>query len=155
MIKTTNAMRLLKQAGIEFKILEYDYDEDHLNGEHAADQVGVPYEQVFKTLVVRGEKKGIMVFCIPVNKELDLKKAAASVKDKKIELIPVKDLLGLTGYMRGGCSPVGMKKSYPTYVDDTAAPYEEICISAGIRGAQLVLNPEKLVGYLRAEFISL
>lgn len=147
MIKT-NAMRLLEQAGIEFDTIEYEVDENDLSGEHVASITGIPMEQVFKTLVAKGEKQGIMVFCIPVNTELNLKKAASVVKEKKIELVHVKDLLGLTGYIRGGCSPIGMKKKYPTYVDETAILYDGICISAGVRGCQIRLNPDKLVEYI-------
>ena len=106
----TNAMRLLEQAGIPFRIENYEFDDEHLSGAHVAAQVSLPAEQIFKTLVVRGDKKGIMVFCIPVMSELDLKKAAKAAGDKKIEMTHVKELLGLTGYIRGGCSPVGMKK---------------------------------------------
>ncbi len=147
MIKT-NAMRLLEQAGIEYNAIEYEVDESDLSGEHVASITGIPMEQVFKTLVAKGEKQGIMVFCIPVNTELNLKKAASVVKDKKIELVHVKDLLGLTGYIRGGCSPIGMKKKYPTYIDETAILYDLICISAGVRGCQIQINPDKLVEYI-------
>lgn len=154
MVKT-NAMRLLEQAGIEYKALEYEVDENNLAGEHVAMQIGVPLEQVFKTLVARGEKKGIMVFCLPVNTELNLKKAAAAVGDKKIEMIHVKDLLGLTGYVRGGCSPVGMKKKYPVFMDETAILFDTITISAGIRGCQLVVNPEQLIPYIEASLCDL
>ncbi len=150
MIKT-NAMRLLDQAKIEYQSIEYEVDENNLAGVHVASQTGVPVEQVFKTLVAKGEKKGIMVFCIPVNMELNLKKAAAIVGDKKIEMIHVKDLLGLTGYIRGGCSPIGMKKKYPTYIDETAILFDTIAVSAGIRGCQLIINPEELIEYINAE----
>lgn len=149
MVKT-NAMRLLDQAKIPYQALEYEYDENHLGGEHAAEQVGMPPEQVFKTLVAKGEKKGIVVFCIPVNLELNLKKAAAIIGDKKIEMLHVKNLLGTTGYIRGGCSPIGMKKKFPTFMDETAILYDEICISAGIRGCQLCVPREQLVEYIEA-----
>jgi Cys-tRNA(Pro)/Cys-tRNA(Cys) deacylase len=149
MIKT-NVMRLLDLAGIEFQSLEYEVDENNLAGEHVAMQIGVPQEQVFKTLVAKGEKKGIMVFCLPVNTELNLKKCAAAAGDKKIEMIHVKDLFGLTGYVRGGCSPIGMKKKYPTYIDETAILFDTITISAGIRGCQLMLNTEQLISYIGA-----
>lgn len=149
MIKT-NAMRLLDQSKIEYESLEYEVDENNLAGEHVAILIGVPLEQVFKTLVARGEKKGIIVFCLPVNTELNLKKAAIAVGDKKIEMIHVKDLLGLTGYIRGGCSPVGMKKKYPTYIDETAILFDTITVSAGIRGCQLVVNAEQLIDYIEA-----
>ena len=104
-INKTNAMRLLEQGNVPFRVETYEYDEEHLGGEHVAAQVSLPADQIFKTLVVRGEKQGIMVFCIPVTMELDLKKAAKTAKDKKIEMTHVKELLGLTGYIRGGCSP--------------------------------------------------
>ncbi|BCN30698.1 Cys-tRNA(Pro) deacylase [Anaeromicropila herbilytica] len=146
----TNAMRLLDQAGINYKTVEYEVDENNVAGEHVADIVGIPYERCFKTLVAKGEKNGIMVFCIPVNAELDLKKAANIVKDKKIEMVHVKDLLNLTGYIRGGCSPIGMKKKYPTFIDETAILFDEISVSAGTRGCQLILNPEELIEYIEA-----
>ena len=151
----TNAMRLLDQAKIPYKALEYEWDEEHLGGEHAAEQVGVPSEQVFKTLVAKGEKNGIMVFCIPVNTELNLKKAAKAAKDKKIELVHVKELLGLTGYIRGGCSPIGMKKKYKTFMDETAILFDEITISAGVRGCQLYLSREQLIDYIDATLCEL
>jgi Cys-tRNA(Pro)/Cys-tRNA(Cys) deacylase len=149
MVKT-NAMRLLEQGGISYKPLMYEVDENDLSGEHVASQIGMPFEQVFKTLVARGEKHGIMVFCIPVNQELNLKKAANAIGEKKIELIHVKELLGLTGYIRGGCSPVGMKKKYPTYLDETCILFDTITVSAGVRGCQLVLQPDELIAYLGA-----
>ena len=144
-------MRLLEQAGISYKALEYEVDEDNLAGEHVAEQIGMPPEQVFKTLVVKGQKKGIMVFCIPVNSELNLKKAAAVVGDKKIEMLHVKDLLRTTGYIRGGCSPIGMKKKYPTFIDETAFLFDEITVSAGIRGCQLCIPRERLIDYIDAK----
>lgn len=151
----TNAMRLLEQANVEFSAIEYEVDENDLSGVHVASQTGQPVEQVFKTLVTKGEKKGYMVFCIPVAEELNLKKVAAIVGDKKVEMLPVKDLLSLTGYVRGGCSPVGMKKKFPTYIDETAILYDEIIISAGVRGCQLKVNREQLVTYLEAELVDL
>ena len=144
----TNAMRLLDQAGIAYRTKTYDYDEDHLGGAHVASQVDFPADQIFKTLVTRGEKKGILVFCIPITTELDLKKAAKAVGDKKIEMIHVKEILGLTGYVRGGCSPVGMKKPYPICFDETALLYDEIAVSAGSRGCQILLDPEQLIQYV-------
>ncbi len=151
----TNAMRLLEQAGIEFETGEYQVDESDLSGVHAAAELGVEPECVFKTLVVRGEKKGLFVFCIPVAEELDLKKCAACAGEKKVEMIHVKELLPLTGYIRGGCSPVGMKKKYPTFIDETAVLFEKIYVSAGQRGVQLIVNPEALAEYLQAEFADL
>lgn len=150
MVKT-NAMRLLAQAGIDYELLEYEVDENNLAGIHVAEQTGLPVEQVFKTLVAHGDKRGYLVFCIPVAEELDLRKAAQVVGDKKIEMVHVKDLLGVTGYIRGGCSPVGMKKKFPTYFDETAEIFDRIAVSAGVRGGQLFLDREKLIAYLGAE----
>ena len=143
-------MRLLEQAKIPYKAIEYEVDENNLSGKHAAELTGIPAEQVFKTLVAKGEKKGIVVFCIPVNLELNLRKAASCIGDKKLEMLPVKDLLGTTGYIRGGCSPIGMKKKFPTYMDETAILYDEITVSAGVRGCQLCIPREKLVEYIDA-----
>lgn len=144
----TNAMRLLSQAKIPFRTAEYPFDENDLSGMHAAEGIGMPPEQIFKTLVAHGEKNGFCVFCIPVCCELDLKKAAQAAGEKKIELIAVKQLLPTTGYIRGGCSPVGMKKKFPTFLDETAILYEEIGVSAGARGVQMLLSPQALVSYL-------
>ena len=147
----TNAIRLIQHVGIPNRESFYEYDEKDLNGKHAAHAIGMPEEQVFKTLVARGERTGFHVFCIPVCCELDLKKAAKAAGDKCIELIAVKDLLSVTGYIRGGCSPVGMKKQFPTHFDETCILYDEIAVSAGERGHQMILNPEALVAYLGAE----
>ena len=143
----TNAVRLVEQAGIPCRTMEYAYDEADLSGLHAAEAVNMPPEQVFKTLVARGEKRGILVFCIPVCCALDLKKAAKAARDKKIEMVHMKELLPLTGYIRGGCSPIGMKKTYPTFIDETAQLYDEIAVSAGMRGQQLILSPDDLIDY--------
>lgn len=147
----TNAVRIVQQAGIPCREDFYEFDEKDLNGMHAAEAIGMPSEQVFKTLVARGERTGINVFCIPVCCELDLKKAAKAAGDKNMELIAVKELLPLTGYIRGGCSPVGMKKKYPTFIDETAVLWEEIAVSAGERGHQLIINPESLAMLVSAE----
>ena len=151
----TNAMRLLTQAGIAFDISEYPVDESDLSGVHAAAMLGVDADCVFKTLVVRGERKGICVFVIPVAEELDMKKCASAMGDKKVEMIHVKELLGLTGYVRGGCSPIGMKKKYPTFIDEIATLFERIYVSAGLRGQQLIINPEDLRAYTGASFADL
>jgi len=150
MATKTNAVRLVQQAGIVCKEEFYEFDEKDLNGNHAAAAIGFPPEQVFKTLVTRGARTGIHVFCIPVCCELDLKKAAKAAADKNVEMVPVKELLSLTGYIRGGCSPVGMKKKYPVYFDETCLLYDEIAVSAGERGHQMILSPEKLVNLLNA-----
>lgn len=151
----TNVMRLLDAAKIPYSALEYEYDENDLSGGHAADFLGLPQEQVFKTLVTRGSKGGFYVFCIPVNTELNLKKAAGACGEKKIEMIHVKELLGLTGYLRGGCSPIGMKKKFPTYLDETAILFDTIGISGGQRGVQLQLSPASLARYTDATFSDL
>lgn len=145
MASKTNAVRLVQQAKIPCREAFYDYDENDLNGNHAAKAIGFPPEQVFKTLVARGARTGILVFCIPVCCELDLKKAAKAAGDKSIELVHVKELLGLTGYIRGGCSPVGMKKKYPTYFDETCQLYDVIALSAGERGHQMIVPPAPLI----------
>ena len=145
MASKTNAVRLVQQAGFPCKEAFYEYDENDLNGNHAAKAIGFPPEQVFKTLVARGERTGINVFCIPVCCELNLKKAAAAAGDKNMELIPVKELLPLTGYIRGGCSPIGMKRKFPTFIDEVCTLYEEIAVSAGERGHQMILPPEALL----------
>ena len=148
----TNAVRLVEQAGISCKEQFYEYQEDDLSGMHAAQVLGMPPEQVFKTLVARRPKTGIHVYCIPVCCELDLKKAAKVAGDKSMELVAVKELLPLTGYIRGGCSPVGMKKQYPTFLDETCILFEEIAVSAGERGHQMLLNPEDLVKIINATY---
>ncbi len=155
MASKTNAVRLVQQAKIPCRESFYEYDENDLSGIHAAHAVGMPEEQVFKTLVARGEKTGINVFCIPVCCELDLKKAAKAAGDKNMELIPVKELLSLTGYIRGGCSPVGMKKKYPTYFDETCVLWDEIAVSAGARGHQMILNPELLVDLVNGRIVDI
>ena len=146
-LNKTNAMRMLEAAGIAFRTAKYEVDENDLSGMHVANQLGQPPEQVFKTLVLKGEKKGYLVCCIPVNEELDLKKAAKAFGDKKVEMLPLKDLLNVTGYIRGGCSPVGMKKRFPTYFHSTATDFETIFVSAGIRGLQLEIAPSDLIGF--------
>ena len=151
MATKTNAVRLVQLAGIPCREAFYEYDEADLSGLHAAEAVGMPPEQVFKTLVARGEKTGINVFCIPVCCTLDLKKAAKAAADKNMELVPVKELLGLTGYIRGGCSPVGMKKKYPTFFDETCILWDEIAVSAGARGHQMIVSPEALADLVDAE----
>ena len=150
MAKKTNAVRLVEQAKIPCREHFYDYDENDLNGMHAAEALGRDPEEVFKTLVARGAKTGINVFCIPVCCTLDLKKAARAAGDKNMEMVAVKELLGLTGYIRGGCSPVGMKKKYPTHFDETCILWDEIAVSAGARGHQMILPPEDLAGLVDA-----
>lgn len=155
MASKTNAVRLVQQAGIPCREEFYEFDEKDLNGKHAAEAIGFPPEQVFKTLVVKGAKNGIMVFCIPVCCDLDLKKAAKASGDKSIELLPVKDLLTTTGYIRGGCSPVGMKKKYPTYFDEVCILFDEIAVSAGERGHQMILPPSDLVQLVGGKLVDI
>ena len=154
-INKTNAARLLDKAKIPYELIPYEVDENDLSGSHAADLMGVDHDRMYKTLVLKGEKKGYLVCCIPVDEELDLKKAARAAGEKKVEMIHVKDMLAVTGYIRGGCSPVGMKKQYPTYIEETAQLYDQITVSAGQRGVQVTLNPEDLRRYVEAEFVPL
>ncbi len=148
----TNAMRMLEAAKIPFGLLEYPVDESDLSGESVARKTGKDPSQIFKTLVFFGEKNGFGVCCIPTCEELDLKKAAKAFGEKKVEMIHVKDLLKTTGYIRGGCSPIGMKKAYPTVIDETAVLFDEIYVSAGVRGAMLGIEPNKLAEFVGAKF---
>ena len=147
----TNATRLLESANVPFETLEYEVDENDLSGMHIASQLNIPPEQIFKTLVLKGEKLGYFVCCLPVCDELDLKKTAKAFGDKKCDLIPMKDLKDLTGYVRGGCSPVGMKKKFPTIFDETAELFDKIYVSAGMRGMQMVLEPGSLIKFVDAK----
>ena len=147
----TNAMRMLDAARIPYEPLTYEVDENDLSGVHIAEQIGLPCERVFKTLVARGDKTGPVVLCIPSDREIDLKRAAALTGNKRIEMIHVKDLLALTGYIRGGVSPIGMKKKFPTYIDESCLSHEEITVSSGQRGAQLLLNTAALVKFTEAK----
>ena len=151
----TNAMRRLDSAKIPYEIMTYTVDENDLSGTHIADQIGIPYEQCFKTLVAVGDKTGPLVFCIPCDKEIDLKLAASITGNKRIEMIHVKDLLALTGYIRGGVSPIGMKKKFPTYIDETAILFDRITVSSGMRGAQLLLSVEALLPFVEAKAVAL
>lgn len=155
MASKTNAVRLVEQAGFSCTEAFYEYDENDLNGNHAAIAVGLPPEQVFKTLVTKGPRTGINVFCIPVCCELDLKKAAKAAGDKSIQMLPMKDLLATTGYVRGGCSPIGMKKHYPTFLDETCILYENIAVSAGERGHQMLIPYEAIQQLTGAELADL
>lgn len=151
----TNAMRQLDTAGIEYETDEYEYDESDLSGVHAAQALGVSEDEVFKTLVTRGDNNMLCVFVIPSGANLDLKKAAAASGNKRIEMIHLKELFDLTGYIRGGCSPIGMKKQFPTYIDETAVLFDKIYFSAGKRGVQIILPPETLADFIGAEFADL
>ncbi len=149
MVKT-NAMRMLDKAKISYEPKEYIPDENDLSGVHIAQQIGIPAEQCFKTIVTRGDKTGPVVFCIPADREIDLKKAAKITGNKKVEPLHVKDLPGLTGYVRGACSPLGMKKKFPTYMDESCLLFEKITVSAGIKGCQLLLKSTDIVACVGA-----
>lgn len=151
----TNAMRLLDKAKIKYDTKEYQVDEQDLSGSHAADLMGVDHDSVYKTLVLKGEKTGYLVCCIPVDGELDLKKVARAAGDKKVEMLHMKDLQSVTGYIRGGCSPIGMKKRFPTFVEEAALSHTQIAISAGLRGQQIILEPQALVDFTDGKFVSL
>ena len=149
----TNAMRQLDAAKIKYTPYTYEVDENDLSGTHIADCIGLPYEKVFKTIVTRTDKGAVIVFCIPCHKEINLKKAAAVTGNKKIEPLAVKELLGVTGYIRGGCSPVGMKKKFPTYFDASAEKLDELTVSAGVKGIQLLLKREDIIHFTKAELV--
>ena len=146
----TNAARLLETAGIPFRLVPYKFDENDLAAQHVAEELGEDIRQVFKTLVLHGERTGYFVCVIPGNCEVDLKKAASAAGDKKAEMLPMKELLATTGYIRGGCSPVGMKKPFPTFFHESALDFERIYVSAGVRGLQLEAAPDKLINYVGA-----
>ena len=154
-LQKINAVHLLESESIPHSTLTYEVDDSDLSGITVANKIGVEPERVFKTLVTRGEKTGINVFCIPVTKELNLKKAALVCGDKKIEMIKEKELLPLTGYIKGGCSPIGMKKNYPTFIDETAQLFDEISISAGLRGMQIMIKPNDLLEVVKGKFADL
>lgn len=151
----TNAMRRLDAAKIPYEVMEYEVDENDLSGKHIADEIGLPHEIVFKTLVAKGDKTGFVVFCIPVDDEIDLKLAARETGNKRIEMLAVKELLPTTGYIRGGCSPIGMKKKFPTFLDESALLHERITVSAGVRGAQLFLAVKDLLPFVEAKCVPL
>ena len=153
--KKTNALRILDNHKVTYIISEYQCFEDNATGLHVVEALGLEEKEVFKTLVGKGDKTGYVVFCIPVAAELDMKQAARVSHNKSVELVPVKDLLGITGYLRGGCSPVGMKKAFPTYFDATMEPLEFVYVSAGLRGMQMKVNPKDLASVVNAEFIEL
>lgn len=151
----TNAVRILESKKIPHLVKNYEVDESDLSAVSVAQKIEAEPEQVFKTLLTRGDKTGITVFCIPGNYELNLKKAAIVSGNKNIEMVKANEVLSLTGYLRGGCSPIGMKKSYPTIIDETANLFDQIYVSAGIRGAQIFLNPLDLRDLIGAEFSDL
>lgn len=149
-VNKTNAARLLDRAGVKYELIPYTVDPDNLAAEHVAEELGEDIRQVFKTIVLHGEKAGHFVCVVPGCCEIDLKKAARAAGAKKAELIPMKELLGLTGYIRGGCSPVGMKKPFPTFFHQTATEFPFIYVSAGQRGLQFKIDPHDLISYTGA-----
>lgn len=150
-LEKTNAMRILDKNKITYKVKTYECDE-FIDGIHIADQNGDPYEQSFKTLVTVGKTGGYYVFVLPIDQEIDFKKAAKIVGEKSIEMIHVKDINAITGYIRGGCTPVGMKKLYPTVIYESATNFDEIIISGGKLGMQIILNPNDLAKVTNAKF---
>ena len=149
-IAKTNAARLLDRAGIEYSLIPYEVDENDLAAGHIASQLSEPIEQVFKTLVLSGDRSGYFVCVVPGDSEVDLKAAAKVSGNKKCDLIPMKELLPVTGYIRGGCSPVGMKKHFPTFFHSSATEYPYIYISAGVRGLQFKVAPSDIIAYTGA-----
>lgn len=143
-MKKTNAARLLDTLGIHYELREYEVDESDLGAKGAAEKVGLPLNQIFKTLVVRGDKTGVLMVCIPGDAELDLKELAQASGNKRVELVPLKEVQPLTGYLRGGCSPLAAKKRYPVFIDESALNFPFISISAGMRGLQILIAPEDL-----------
>lgn len=154
-IQKTNAARLLDSKKIPYELVPYIVDENDLSAVHVAAQLNEPIELVFKTLVLRGDKTGIFVCVIPGAEEVDLKKAAKASGNKSCAMTAMKELLGLTGYIRGGCSPLGMKKPYPTHIHNTALQYDFIYVSAGVRGLQIKINPKQLIEVCRMEVADL
>ncbi|HWQ81775.1 MAG TPA: Cys-tRNA(Pro) deacylase [Ignavibacteria bacterium] len=154
-MKKTNAVRILESGNFKFETREYEVNEDEIDAVSVANKIGAPPETVFKTLVAKGDKSGYAVFIIPGNAELNLKKAAAASGNKSVEMIKAKDLLAVTGYIRGGCSPIGMTKKYPTYLEETSQLFDKIFFSAGIRGMQIVLPPSDLAEATDAVFADL
>ena len=149
-IEKTNAARLLDKAGVPYKLIPYEFDENDLAAQHVADSLGQDIARVFKTLVLHGDKTGHIVCVVPGNAEVDLKALAKASGNKKVEMILMKDLLSVTGYIRGGCSPVGMKKRFPTYFHTTALDFDTIYVSAGVRGLQIEIAPADLIGFVGA-----
>lgn len=149
-IEKTNAARLLDKARISYKLIPYEFDENDLAAQHVADSLGQDISRVFKTLVLHGDRTGHIVCVVPGNAEVDLKALAKASGNKKVEMIAMKDLLGVTGYIRGGCSPIGMKKRFPTFFHTSALDFDTIYVSAGVRGLQLEINPSELIRFVSA-----
>lgn len=149
-IEKTNAARLLDKAGIKYNLIPYEFDENDLAAQHVADSLGQDIAMVFKTLVLQGDKTGHIVCVVPGDMEVDLKALAKASGNKKVEMIAMKDLLAVTGYIRGGCSPIGMKKRFPTYFHSTAMNFDHIYVSAGVRGLQIEISPSALIDFVGA-----
>ena len=149
-LQKTNAARLLDAAGIPYTLVPYEVDEEHLEASHVAEQLGEDLDRVFKTLVLRGDRTGLFVCVIPGSMEVDLRVAARISGNKNCAMIHVKELLPLTGYIRGGCSPIGMKKPYPTFIHESALLWDTIYISAGVRGLQICIEPQALIDFVGA-----
>lgn len=149
-IEKTNVARLLDAAGIQYELIPYSFSEEDLSAQHVAAELGEDIDQVFKTLVLRGDRNGIFVCVIPGDFEVDLKLAARISGNKSCEMLHMKELLPTTGYIRGGCSPIGMKKSFPTFIHESCLLYDYVFISAGVRGLQLKINPQQLISYISA-----
>ena len=154
-IQKTNVARLLDKAKIHYELVPYTVDENNLAADHVAEELGEDINQVFKTLILHGDRSGHFVCVVPGNTEVDLKKAAKAAGAKKAEMIPMKELLPLTGYIRGGCSPIGMKKPFPTFFHQSALDFDIIFVSAGVRGLQLKINPQDLISYVKASVADL
>ncbi len=151
----TNVMRILEAQAIPYRCMTYEVEEGNFDGNLVARKLGMDPDSVFKTLVCAGDKGSHIVFCIPVSQELDMKKAARAARHKRVEMLPLKELLPLTGYVRGGCSPIGMKKPFPTYIDETAQLFDEIAVSAGRRGEQIILAADSLCTLIGANYADL
>ena len=151
MSQKTNAARILDQAGISYKLIPYEVDESDLSAVTVARKVGIPPEQIFKSIVVRGDKTGVLIACIPADKELDLKALAQLSGNKKVEVVHLKEVQPLTGYIRGGVSPLGTKKKYPVFFDETVEIVDGLSISAGMRGLQIFISPEDLLQVTEAK----
>lgn len=149
-MKKTNAARLLESKGVSFELWNYEVDPNDVSARAVAAKIGLPPERIFKTLVARGDKSGVMLACVPGDSELDLKALASVSGDKKAEMVHMKEVLPLTGYIRGGVSPIGTKKTYPVYIDESAFTFDRICVSAGARGVQIFLGPEDLAAAVGA-----
>ena len=154
-IEKTNAARLLDKAGIPYELVPYTVDEENLAATHVAEELGEDIATVFKTLVLTGDRTGHIVCVVPGDHEVDLKAAAKASGNKRVEMLHMKELLPTTGYIRGGCSPVGMKKEFPTYIDETAMLFDAIAVSGGMRGVQLIVNPDQLLGFVKGEYVDL